>query len=97
MGGAFVRLPQGPRASTASAPTERSEVDIDGAEQMLIEEQPAMVRKARVVVFEMHDLICDTARLSGASWRDGFVERPGLRARGGVSLYLGTQGVANSE
>jgi FkbM family methyltransferase len=63
--------------------------DIEGAELLFVEHQQAALRKTNVVIMELHDGLCDTGRCRQILATLGFREHAGLRARNGLSLYLG--------
>ena len=75
----------------ADATIDLIKCDIEGAELMLLEHHGDVFAKARVVVFELHDPLCDVPRCRALLQELGFVEQPGQRSREGYSIYVGVR------
>lgn len=60
--------------------------DVEGAELDVIRAHPALLRKSRVAVFELHEDLCPATRCRDALLEAGFGRELILRARGGCVL-----------
>jgi FkbM family methyltransferase len=61
--------------------------DIEGAELLLIENYPELLRKVNVAVFELHSNLCDTARCRELLTQYGFTHAETDRAGDPYSVY----------